>query len=169
MRGLRGVTSFDKIRISAAERRLIPRSRLRHRRNRYGWFDRDLIIRLLAPVATNIINADPRCILDPSNPFSLPFPPHPLSPIPFFFSGLSSWLVNSRRDITEEIRQNDYLFLLPFSTLFLLFFAVPFCVPFALKRGIKWPCISQEVGVSPWCSFQKVRRTRGKEGGTEGR
>lgn len=104
-------------------------------------------------------------ILDASNPLlSTPL----FTFFSLFFSSLSSWLVNSRQDITEEIKQNDYLFLLLFSTLFLLFFAVPFCAPFALKRGIKWPCISQEVGVSPWCSFQKVRRAREKDG-IEGR
>lgn len=99
-------------------------------------------------------------ILGASNP--LLFAPSPS----FLFHPslfLSSRLVNSRRDITKEIRQNDYLFLLPFSTLFLLSFAVPFCAPFALKRGIKWPCISQEVGVSPWCSFQKVREGQGEK------
>lgn len=96
-------------------------------------------------------------ILDASNPLLSPSLSSFYS-IPLFFSCLSSRLVNSRQSITEEIRQNDYLFLLPFSTLFLLFFAIPFCAPFALKRGIKWPCISQEVGVHHGAASRRYER-----------
>lgn len=40
---------------------------------------------------------------------------------------------------------------------------LPFCVPLALERGIKWLRIGQEVGVSPWCRFQETCRARGKK------
>lgn len=45
-----------------------------------------------------------------------------------------------------------------FFTFFLLFFAIPFCAPFVLKRGIKWLCISQEVGVHRGAASRRYER-----------
>lgn len=84
----------------------MSRSRSRRRRNRNGrsGSDRDLIIGLLAPVATDVINAG-ALGASPRPPYlNLPLSSRRHSPCLS-----SSQLINSRRDITEQIRQTDYL------------------------------------------------------------
>lgn len=92
---------------------LVPHSNSRRRRNRYGrsGFDRDLIIRLLTRVVTDIINATIGSTTNPPPSLCHHYILH--SPVPRSLSCLSSQLVNSRRDITGQIRQTDYPFLFP--------------------------------------------------------
>lgn len=133
---------------------LVPRSRPRRRRNRYGrsGFDRDLIIRLLAPVVTDIINAGGRCQTPPSSLHS-PYP----SPVPCLSPvSLPSSLILGGTLPGKLGKPTTYFFPLLHPRLSLfhsLLFTLPspvyLFVPVQLKCGIKWPWIGQEVGVSP--------------------
>lgn len=101
-------------------------------------------------------------------------PPSPIDLSSLHHSVVSSKLVNSQRDISEQIRQIDSFPPLSHPLPFFLLFTfssvgLHFCVPLALKREVKWPWIGQEVGVSSWCRFQETCRLRRKKGDVEKR
>lgn len=142
------------------EQGLVPCSRSKRRRNRYrrSGFDRDLIIRLLAPMAPDVINAtigatarSPfllclRHILQPSSCLSV-------SPVSLLSSLIPDGTLPGK--LGKSTTYSFFFFVpkspLPFRSLFRVCpVSLPsFCARAALKRGIKWPWIGQEVGVSP--------------------
>lgn len=93
----------------------------------------------------------------------LPSPPHATS-IPHSVVSLQSSLI---LDGTLQSKLGKSTFSsVPsvLSSLHFLSVGSPFCTPLTLKRGIKWPWIGQEVGVSPLCRFRKKCEARGKRG-----
>lgn len=94
-------------------------------------------------------------------PLLLPLSPHPSS-IPCSVVSLQSSLILGE-DITE-IRQIDSP---PFPFFLLFHFSwvgLHFCASLGLKRGIKWPWIAQEVGVSSWCRDMQSEGEEGEQG-----
>lgn len=105
-------------------------------------------------------------VLDASTPLLLFLPPH-MSSIPHSVVCLQSSLILDGTLPSKLGKSTLLLPPLPISLPSVLFsfhfsFSLQFCVPLALKRGIKWPWISQEVGVSSW--FQETCGARGKKG-----